>query len=150
MRYAFVARERTCYPLRLLCRVLNVSVSGFHDHDHVHRQRAPRPDPDAAVRADLRTIHEASHQAYGRHRMVEALRACAHSIGPKRVAKLMREEGVCGRIKGRFEPRTTNSKHGQLLAANRLDRRLAVDAAAPAWVGDIASPLGKAGCTRRS
>lgn len=46
MRYAFVARERTCYPLRLLCRVLNVSVSGFHDH--VHRQHSSRADPDAA------------------------------------------------------------------------------------------------------
>ena len=29
MRYAFVARERTRYPLRMLCRVLGVSISGL-------------------------------------------------------------------------------------------------------------------------
>lgn len=31
VRYAFVAHEQTRYPLRILCRVLAVSVSGFHD-----------------------------------------------------------------------------------------------------------------------
>ncbi len=49
----------------------------------------------------------------------------------------MREEGVPGRVKGRFKPRTMDSKPVQPLAASRLDRRFAVDAAAPAWVGDI-------------
>lgn len=135
MRYAFVARERTCYPLRLLCRLLDVSVSGFHDH--CRRQRTPCPDPDAAVRADLRTIYDGSRQTYGRPRLVKALRACAHPIGPKRVARLMREEGLRGRVKGRFKPRTTDSKHGHPIAANVLDRRFAVDTAVPAWVSDI-------------
>jgi transposase InsO family protein len=119
----------------MLCRLLGVSVSGFYDHDR--RQRTPRPDPDAAVRSDLRTIYEGSRQTYGRPRMVKALRACAHSVGPKRVARLMREEGLRGRVKGRFKPRTTDSRHGHPIAANVLDRRFAVDAAVPAWVGDI-------------
>ncbi|MGH8147060.1 MAG: hypothetical protein ACREPY_12065 [Rhodanobacteraceae bacterium] len=53
MRYAFVAEERTHYPVRVLCRVLDVSVSGFHDY--LKRQTQPAPDPDAAIRADLHT-----------------------------------------------------------------------------------------------
>jgi len=135
VKYAFVARERTRYPLRMLCRLLGVSVSGFYDH--CRRQHTPRPDPDADVRSDLRTIYEGSRRTYGRPRMVKALRTRAHSVGPKRVARLMREEGLRGRVKGRFKPRTTDSRHGHPIAANVLDRRFAVDAAVPAWVGDI-------------
>lgn len=133
MRYAFVARERTYFPVRVLCRVLSVSVSGFHDY--LHRQ--DRPDPDATLRADLHTIHAGSRRTYGRARMVKALRACAHAVGHKRVARLMREEGLRGKAKGRFTPRTTDSQHARPVAENLLDRRFAVDSPAPAWVGDI-------------
>lgn len=133
MRYAFVARERTRYPLRMLCRVLAVSVSGFHDH----LRRRDRPDPDAALRADLRTLHAGSRGTYGRPRLVRALRACAHTVGHKRVTRLMREESLRGKTKGRFTPRTTDSRHGRPVAENRLDRQFAVDSQVPAWVGDI-------------
>lgn len=133
MRYAFIARERTRYPVRLLCRLLAVSVSGFHDS--VHRQ--DRPDPEAALRADLRTIHAGSRGTYGRPRMVQALRARAHAVGHKRVARLMRQEGLRGKTKGRLTPRTTDSRHTRPLAENRLDRQFAVDSPLPAWVSDI-------------
>lgn len=133
MRYAFVARERTRFPVRTLCRVLSVSVSGFHDY--LHRQE--RPDPEATLRADLHTIHAGSRRTYGRPRMVKALRARAHAVGHKRVARLMREEGLSGKAKGRFTPRTTDSQHARPMAENLLDRRFAVDSPVPAWVGDI-------------
>lgn len=133
MRYAFVARERTCFPIRILCRVLAVSASGFHDY----LQRQDQPDPDATLRADLHTIHADSRCTYGRPRLVQALRACAHAVGHKRVARLMREEGLRGKAKGRFTPRTTDSGHGRPVAGNLLDRRFAADSPVPAWVGDI-------------
>lgn len=133
MRYAFVARERARYPLRWLCRVLAVSVSGFHDWRH----RQGRPDREAALRADLRTIHAGSRGTYGRPRMVRALRTRAYAVGHKRVGRLMREEGLRGKTKGRFTPRTTGSRHGRPVAANQLDRQFAVAHPRPAWVGDI-------------
>ena len=135
MRYAFVARERTRYPVEVLCRVLEVSASGFYEHRQRHA--VPQPDPDAALRDDLRTVHRGSRNTYGRPRMVKALRACAHAVGHKRVARLMREEGLRGASKGRFTPCTTDSQHARPVAANVLDRRFAVDAGVPAWVSDI-------------
>lgn len=135
MKYAVIARERTRFPVRVLCRVLGVSVSGFHDH--LHRQADPRPDADARIRKDLHAIHAASRRTYGRPRMLRALRAGGHAIGHKRVARLMREEGLCGKAKGRFKPRTTDSGHARPVADNVLDRQFAVDSAVPAWVGDI-------------
>jgi putative transposase len=133
MRYAIVARERARYSVRQLCRTLEVSVSGFHEYLH----RLGRPDPDAALRAELHTIHAGSRRTYGRPRMVKALRACAHVVGHKRVARLMREEGLRGKIKSRFKPRTTDSRHAHPVAENLLDRQFAVDSPVPAWVGDI-------------
>ena len=135
MRYAFVARERTRYPVEVLCRVLEVSVSGFYEHRQRHA--VPKLDPDAALRDDLRTVHRGSRNTYGRPRMVKALRACAHAVGHKRVARLMREEGLRGACKGRFKPSTTDSQHACPVAANVLNRRFAVDAGVPAWVSDI-------------
>jgi len=136
VRYAFVARERAHYPAWLLCRVLVVSVAGFQAYSH--RQRRVRPDAEVALRADLHTLHAGSRGTYGRPRLVRALRACGHAVGSKRVARLMREEGLRGRCKGRsFNPRTTDSRQARPVAKNLLDRRFAVDSGVPAWVGDI-------------
>ena len=135
MRYAFVARERTLYPLRMLCRLLAVSVSGFYDY--LRRKNRPNLDPDAAIREDLHTIHAGSRRTYGRPRLVKALRACAHAVGHKRVRRLMREEGLEGKSKGRFTPRTTDSKHNRPVAENLLNRQFSVAEAVSAWVGDI-------------
>ena len=132
MRYAFVAQQRTHYPLSSLCRVLMVSVSGFHAYWH----RRNRPDPDAGLRAELHTAHAQSRGTYGRVRLVRYGPAPMWS-GHKRVARLMREEGLRGKTRGRFAPRTTDSQHTRPVAPNRLDRHFAVDHPMPAWVGDI-------------
>ena len=135
MKYALIATERTRYPVELLCRVLAVSASGFYEYQQ--RQARPTTDPDAALRADLHTLHGRSRRSYGRPRMVKALRACAHTVGPKRVARLMREEGLRGICKRRFKPSTTDSRHTRPIAANLLNRQFGVAASVPAWVSDI-------------
>lgn len=135
MKYAFVAAQRTHYPVTILCRVLEVSTSGFYEC--LARGDAIQIDPDAALREDLHTIHQGSRRTYGRPRLVLALRACGHRVGPKRVRRLMREEGLQGARKGRFVPSTTDSRHTSPVAPNLLDRRFAIDADVNAWAGDI-------------
>ena len=135
MRHAFVAQHRTHFPLEVLCRLLGVARSGFHDY--TRRQRSSPPDPDALVRRDLRACHRTSRRLYGRPRLVTDLRALGHVIGPKRVARLMREEGLRGKSKGRMRPQTTDSAHARPLAENLLQRRFAVSSPTPAWVSDI-------------
>lgn len=135
MRHAFIARERTHFPVNVMCRVLCVSVSGFYAF--LQRLAHPKPDAEASLRDDLRTIHGGSRGTYGRPRMVHALRACAHQVGPKRVARLMREEGLQGVSKRGFKPKTTDSNHANPVAPNLLDRQFAVDADTSAWVSDI-------------
>jgi transposase InsO family protein len=135
VKYAFVASERTRYPIDVLCRVLDISRSGFFDY--LARQAKPKIDPDAQLRADAHEIHRASRRTYGRPRLVAGLRSKGHQVGPKRVQRVMREEGLRGVVKGRFKPRTTDSKHTRKIAPNHLERRFDPDAGVPAWVGDI-------------
>lgn len=135
MRFAFVARERTNYPVRLLCRLMNVSASGFHDY--LRRLAEPSADTDVALREDLRAIHAQSRRTYGRPRLVQALRAGNHAVGHKRVARLMAEEGLCGRVKGSRRPRGGQPRDARPPAENLLERRFSVESGQPAWVGDI-------------
>ena len=135
MKYAFICVERTRYPIDVLCNALDVSRSGFFDY--VARQAQPRPDPDAALRGAMHTIHRGSRGTYGRPRMVAGLRACGHGVGPKRVRRVMREEGLRGKSKGRFKPRTTDSKHSRPTAPNVLARRFDPNADVTAWASDI-------------
>jgi transposase InsO family protein len=135
VKYAFVARERTQFPLAVLCRVVGVSRSGFHDY--VGRQTNPGPDTDAPLRRDLKRCHSESRGTYGRPRLVTDLRELGHAVGPKRVARLMREEGLRGKAKGRARPRTTDSGHTRPVAENLLARRFEVTSSTPAWVSDI-------------
>src|SRR5699024_7518171 len=95
------------------------------------------PDPDATVRAQLREVHAQSRRTYGRPRLVKALRSRNQCVGHKRVARLMREEGLRGKTKGCFKPQTTDSRHAQPVAENLLDRQFDVDSSVSAWVGDI-------------
>jgi transposase InsO family protein len=115
---AFIEQERTHYPIRLLCRVLDVSVSGFYGDRQ--RQACPQPDSEVMLRTELRTLHAGSRGTYGRPRRVRGLRAQGHAVGHRRVARLMREEGLHGRTKGHFKPHTTDSRHVRPVAKNLL------------------------------
>ena len=135
MKNAWIEQQRTQYPIELLCRVLDVSRSGFFAWRK--RQGEGRTDSDAQVRQALRQTHEGSRRCYGRRRLTHALRAQGHCINPKRVRRLMREEGLQGVRKGRFMPRTTDSAHQRTIAPNVLERRFGVDTAVAAWTSDI-------------
>lgn len=135
MRYAFVARERTAFPLDILCRLLGVSRSGFRDY--LGRQSRAEPEIDAGIRRDLKRCHAESRRTYGRPRLVADLRELGHAVGPKRVARPMREEGLRGKAKSRAKPRTTDSSHARPVAENLLDRQFDVTSLRPAWVSDI-------------
>jgi putative transposase len=150
VKYAWIDSQRTHFPIELMCQVLEVSRSGFFAWRQ--RQALEQPDPDARVRDDLRDLHQQSRRLYGRRRLVHALRTRGHCINPKRVRRLMREEGLRGVRKGRFVPRTTDGNHDRAIACNVLARRFSVDAGVAGWVLAILPTcrLAKAGCTWRS
>src|SRR5690625_7459712 len=80
VRYAFIARQRAHYPLNVLCRVLSVSVSGFHAF--LHRSSRTPDAEEARLREDLRTIHKQSSGPNGLPRMVHAIHCSRATVRP--------------------------------------------------------------------
>ena len=134
MRFAFIAVEKACFPVRLLCRVLEVSRAGFY----AWQGRAPSPHAQADERLGLEiaAIHAESRQRYGSPRVHVELGARGHRASRKRVARLMRQRGLAGRRRRRFRA-TTDSRHTLPVTGNVLDRQFAQPAPDVAWVTDI-------------
>jgi putative transposase len=134
VRFRFVEAEKAYYPIRLICRCLAVSRSGYY----AWRKRLPssRARQDARLRVEVSASHTASRRTYGSPRILRDLREEGHRVSRKRVARLMRELGLEGRRKRRFRV-TTDSKHRFPVAPNVLMRDFEVEAPNTAWVTDI-------------
>ncbi len=134
MRFRFIEVEKADYPVRMLCRCLSVSRSGYY----AWRERpvSSRTQQDARLRVEIAASHSASRRTYGSPRIIRDLREGGHRVSRKRVARLMRELGIEGRRKRRFRA-TTDSKHRFPVAPNLLMRDFDVDAPNTAWVTDI-------------
>jgi transposase InsO family protein len=134
VRFAFIAAEKASFPVRLLCRVLEVSRAGFY----AWQDRAPSRHAhiDERLGVEIAAIHAASRRCYGSPRVHAELGARGHRTSRKRVARLMRQRGLAGRRRRRFRA-TTDSHHTLPVAANVLDRQFAQPAPDVAWVTDI-------------
>ena len=120
--------------MTLLCRVMEVSRSGFYRY--MKSAEDPRFDGDPELIADAKTIFEASHKTYGSRRMSRALRALGHPVGRHQARSLMRKLGLWVRPTRRFKV-TTDSKHDHPVAPNVLAREFDVQAPDRVWAGDI-------------
>ena len=134
MRFGFIQTEKASYPVRLLCRTLEVSPAGFFAW--CRRGLSARAREDAALKVKIRAVHGASSKRYGSPRVHAELKAQEHRIGRKRVARLMKEEGLAGQRKRRFRV-TTDSRHSHPVAPNTLARDFSVSGPNKVWVGDI-------------
>jgi transposase InsO family protein len=134
VRFAFIAAEKACFPVRLLCRVLEVSRAGFYAWQG--RALSPHARTDERLGFAIAAIHAESGQRYGSPRVHVELGARGHRTSRKRVARLMRQRGLAGRRRRRFRA-TTDSRHTLPVAPNVLDRQYAQPAPDRAWVTDI-------------
>ena len=102
-RFRFIAAEKARHAVVRLCRVLGVSPSGFYAW--AKRRPSPRTRANEALASEIRNIHARSRGTYGAPRIHAELQATGHRASRKRVARLMRIEGLVGR--GRRPARRT-------------------------------------------
>ena len=137
MRYACIARHQREYPVRLMCRVLDVSHAGFY----AWRVREPsaRAKTDAQLKPKVQAFHARSDGTYGAPRVLRDLRDEGVRVGQKRVARLMRAQGLRGCPK-RMWVRTTRSNPAYPVTPNRLQRRFRlteIPGTNRVWVSDF-------------
>ena len=125
------------HSILTLCRHLEVSASGYYDWQRRRTAPGPRALENQTLTQEIQTIHARSRQTYGSPRILVELRKQGHDCGRNRVARLMHEQGLCGRQKGRYRVRTTDSNHDEPIAPNRLAAAPKATAPNQIWVGDI-------------
>ena len=133
-RYRFIFEHRTLWRVEEMCRVLEVSRSGFY----AWKKRRPSPRQQETQRLDgaIKRLYQASRGRSGSPKITRALWAEGWKVSENRVAKRMTAMGLRSIVHRRFRG-TTQSKHAFPIAPNRLGRRFQVDAPNRVWVSDI-------------
>jgi putative transposase len=134
MRYCAIQEHDRRYPIRLMCRALNVSPAGYYAW-------RSRPESHRAVSAHtllsaIRVIHQESRETYGSPSIWDALLKQGHGVGEHRVARLMRQHGIRAKTVKKWRA-TTQSHHRFPVAANTLNRQFTVEYPNRVWAGDI-------------
>ena len=132
-RYRLIDAEKANFPVRVLCRVLGVSRSGYYDWKG--RSPSRRSRQDAALAGKIRQIHRRSRQTYGSPRVHAELRALGTRCSRKRVERLMREAGLRGCVRGKRRGTTRRGKGAP--AEDLVKRDFQVRHKDKIWVADI-------------
>jgi len=118
--------------------VMRVSPSGFYASRS--RSESTHELDDRRLRVLVRASFDESRRRYGSPRVYRDLVEQGIQVSPKRVARLMQEDGLKARARKRFKM-TTMSDHDQPVAANLLDRQFDAQAPNQRWVGDTTELL---------
>jgi putative transposase len=134
VKFVFIEAEKANFSIKAMCRVLEVSCSGFF----AWRRRPPstRTREDVKLSVEISAIYQRSRGTYGSPRIHAELRSRSLDVGRRRVARLMRERGLVARPPRRTK-RTTESDDRLPIATNVLERRFDVDQPNRVWVTDI-------------
>jgi putative transposase len=151
-----VKANQAIYGVATMCRVLEVSASGYY----AWQQRPPsaRSRADAELSSRITAIHHYSRATYGAPRIHEELLAAGIHVGRKRVARLMKATGLSGVSRRRWVTtavRDTNAppapdlveRNFSASGPNRL--RVADISYLPTWTGFLYLAVVLDGFSRR-
>jgi putative transposase len=134
VRYEAIEAEKARYPVAMMCELLEVSASGFYAWQS--RPESGRKQRDRELVALVQATFAESRWTYGSPRITAELRSLGERVARKRVARLMREQGIEARRRRRFV-QTTNSDHDWPIAGNALNRDFSVGGEQRVWAADI-------------
>lgn len=122
------------FPVQTMCRVLGLSTSGYYAW--LGRPPSARATANEALVGRMREIHTFSRESYGAPRMYAELRDEGVLVNHKRVARLMRLDGLVG-VTRRKKWRTTKRDPGARAAPDLVNRDFTAQRPDELWVADI-------------
>lgn len=125
----------TDYDVAEMCELYDVSTSGYYAW--VGRTPSKRDVAEEDLARRIQESYEASRKTYGSPRVVKDLRKKGVRCSRKRIARIMRQNGLQGVQKARYKPRTTDSRHDLPISPNRLAELPEVSYVNQVWVTDI-------------
>ena len=136
MTYAFIKAHRREFDTAAMCRLLDVSRSGFYDW--LWQPLSDRAVEEQRLLGLIRAASTVSHGIYGAPRIVLDLREAGETWSNHRVARIMRANHIQARH-GYRPPRYTKGPTTSLLTPNTLQRGCTVPRPNTAWGTDITS-----------
>ncbi len=133
-RYRFIQEHRTLWSVEEMCRVLEVSPSGYYAWKG--RRESPRAAETRRLDRAIERLFQVSKKRSGSPKITRALWEEGWSVGENRVARRMRALGLRSIVRRRFR-QTTNSNHAFAVAPNRLQRDFQAAHPNQTWVSDI-------------
>ena len=134
MIFRFVSNHQSEFPIFLMCRVLEVSRSGYYAW--LKHPESKRDQDDKALSQEILEIHQESFCTYGSPRVYRELKRRGKHIGEKRIVRLMRKDGLRAKTKRKFKV-TTDSRHNFPVAPNLLNREFTPEEPNQVWASDI-------------
>ncbi|HGK3786987.1 TPA: IS3 family transposase [Klebsiella pneumoniae] len=132
LRYAFIRDNSSCWPVRLLCRVLDVHPSGFYAWLQPHSKRH---QVDLRLTGQIKQFWLESGCVYGYRKIHVDLRDSGQQCGVNRVWRLMKRVGIKAQV-GYRSPRARKGE-ASIVSPNKLQRQFSPDAPDERWVTDI-------------
>ena len=133
MKFNWISQHQNEFPTAVMCKVLNVSDSGFYGHQKL-KPSAMQQKREAIARAASKSYFE-SERIYGYRKvhsdLPEKIKCCQETI-----RRIMQRIGLFSRIKRKFV-HTTDSNHTMAIAENLLDRDFGATAVNTKWAADI-------------
>jgi len=129
-----IRQLRLRYSAPFLCRVLNVSISGYYAW--LKRKPSKRAREDARLEVEIRAAHKRTRETCGPKRLQEDLADHGVEVGVSRVRRIRKELGIKCKQKKRFKA-TTDSRHNLPVAENLLGQKFEAAAPNKVWVSDI-------------
>ncbi len=133
--FRFIAAKRTEHSISIMCRVLEVSRSGYHAWST--RPPSPRAIEDARLTTRIRELFPLRRGAHGSPRIwSDLVLGDGERLGRKRVERLMRLAGLSA-VATRKWRGTTIRVAGVRVADDLVDRKFSAEAPNQVWVADI-------------
>jgi len=134
MKFSAIDQQKTEFGVAWMCQRLRVSRSGFYAWQQ--RRESPHEQKDRRLAVEIAAIHREHRCTYGSPRVWDKLHKRGEAVSKKRVARIMREQGLSAKVPKRF-CRTTDSTHDLPVAENLLGREFTAAAPNRVWVSDI-------------
>ncbi len=118
-----------------MAEVLGVSRSGYYRF--LKRKPSAREEKNRQLKEKIRLIHQRSHETYGSPRVHAELKANGETCSRRRVARLMKQEGIAAKMSKRFKATTRQSTKPYFVAEDLICQDFKALEPNEAWVSDI-------------
>ncbi len=136
---SFIDDHRDLYGVEPICAVLPIAPSTYYERKarEADPERVPaRAKRDATLRADIRRVWQENFQVYGVRKVWRQLRREGLAVARCTVARLMRDLGLQGAVRGR-KFKTTVPDETAVRPADLVDRNFTATRPNQLWVADL-------------